>query len=358
MILARCPDCQTTFRVTPEQLKARGGKVRCGKCRSVFNALDTLVDEGREMVPPPVVEEPVAAVDVQPTDENLSGSATAESAVISVLPPVPEPADTEADAAETLVPPEAESTPAAAPHAVTAEPEALALESAHQSPVEPRFASPFLTPVADPGNPPADAPVAATDDAAQGSVRETRELPGYSKWAERVVAGTEATAIAEPPGNSRWPAVLFSLLLLLGLLGQATYHFRSEIGARVPESRPWLLEACAALGCSVPLPRQTDAISIEGSELQADNARGGLLVLQASLRNRAAFAQAYPALELTLTDTQDRMVSRRVLMPVDYLTAGIDAAGSFAGGSDLAIRLWIDARESGAAGYRLYVFHP
>jgi predicted Zn finger-like uncharacterized protein len=39
----RCPDCQTVFRVTPEQLKARAGKVRCGQCQSVFNALDSLL---------------------------------------------------------------------------------------------------------------------------------------------------------------------------------------------------------------------------------------------------------------------------------------------------------------------------
>ncbi|MBP7488471.1 MAG: zinc-ribbon domain-containing protein, partial [Azospira sp.] len=50
MILTRCPqpECQTTFRVTPEQLKARGGKVRCGQCQHVFNALEHLLDEGGE----------------------------------------------------------------------------------------------------------------------------------------------------------------------------------------------------------------------------------------------------------------------------------------------------------------------
>ncbi|MEI7432495.1 MAG: zinc-ribbon domain-containing protein, partial [Betaproteobacteria bacterium] len=41
----RCPNCQTTFRVTPEQLKARAGKVRCGQCQTVFNALDSLLEE-------------------------------------------------------------------------------------------------------------------------------------------------------------------------------------------------------------------------------------------------------------------------------------------------------------------------
>ena len=44
-MLTRCPSCATTFRISPEQLKARQGRVRCGKCRNVFNALETLVEE-------------------------------------------------------------------------------------------------------------------------------------------------------------------------------------------------------------------------------------------------------------------------------------------------------------------------
>lgn len=34
----RCPECQTAFRITVAQLKARDGLVRCGRCDSVFRA--------------------------------------------------------------------------------------------------------------------------------------------------------------------------------------------------------------------------------------------------------------------------------------------------------------------------------
>ena len=44
-MLTHCPSCRTTFRVTPLQIKARSGKVRCGQCHFVFNAIDTLADE-------------------------------------------------------------------------------------------------------------------------------------------------------------------------------------------------------------------------------------------------------------------------------------------------------------------------
>lgn len=40
-----CPNCQTYFKITPEQLKAAEGKVRCGGCSHVFNALTHLVEK-------------------------------------------------------------------------------------------------------------------------------------------------------------------------------------------------------------------------------------------------------------------------------------------------------------------------
>src|SRR4051794_38388785 len=38
MLFTRCPDCDTTFRVTDDALKRASGQVRCGRCASVFNA--------------------------------------------------------------------------------------------------------------------------------------------------------------------------------------------------------------------------------------------------------------------------------------------------------------------------------
>ena len=41
-------------------------------------------------------------------------------------------------------------------------------------------------------------------------------------------------------------------------------------------------------------------------------------MLSATIRNRAAHAIAYPYLELTLTDSSDRIVVRRAFAPSDY----------------------------------------
>ena len=47
-LATRCPVCGTAFRVQREQLAVRGGRVRCGKCATVFDGVASLVEEGSE----------------------------------------------------------------------------------------------------------------------------------------------------------------------------------------------------------------------------------------------------------------------------------------------------------------------
>ena len=41
-MITTCPACDTTFKVTTEQLNAHQGDVRCGRCAKVFSAFDSL----------------------------------------------------------------------------------------------------------------------------------------------------------------------------------------------------------------------------------------------------------------------------------------------------------------------------
>lgn len=272
MMLTRCPTCSTAFRVTPEQLKARAGKVRCGHCSAVFNALETLED-----APPAVLAEDAA-------------SAPAES-----LP----------------------STPAETPP----------LESPPES------------------NSPA---------------------PGATEpWEEVADSGSTAVPLDEvgkmPPPVSRGRVFVWSAaaMLMLGVLVvQAAYLFRAELAISEPDLRPLLEEMCGLLDCDIPLPRKADFVGIEASDLHPDPQQKNLLVLVATLKNRAPFAQDYPHLELTLTDTRDQPMVRKVFAPADYLAQGADVRAGFAANGDLAVNLGLDVADVGASGYRLYLFYP
>jgi predicted Zn finger-like uncharacterized protein len=146
-----------------------------------------------------------------------------------------------------------------------------------------------------------------------------------------------------------------ALAAALALAGQVVFAYRGELALAVPESQPWLAAACARVGCTIPPPRRADLLSIEASELAAERTAPGVLTLTAALRNRAGFAQAYPHLELTLTDGADQPVARRVIDPREYVGA---AAPAFAAGAEQPVRLHIDVVGLNAKGYRIFLFYP
>jgi hypothetical protein len=141
------------------------------------------------------------------------------------------------------------------------------------------------------------------------------------------------------------------------------FHYRDAIASYWPVTKPTLIQLCAAAGCEVRPLRDKDLLLIEGSELQADPAHRGLLILTATIRNRAPYPLAYPYLELTLSDVQrqtqqDVVVVRRVFTPQEYAGGTVDLASGIAGNGELNVKLFIDASATTQAGYQVYVFYP
>lgn len=162
----------------------------------------------------------------------------------------------------------------------------------------------------------------------------------------------------EIPRKHGWIATLTVLLLMLILLAQATYLFRVELGARLPGIKPLLTEYCELLACTVALPQKSDLIIIESSELESDPDQNNVITLHALVHNRAPYTQAYPNIELTLTDLQDQIVARRVFRPADYLKTGEDEKTGLHANRDLDIKLRLDTTDLKPSGYRLFLFYP
>ncbi len=67
-LITRCPQCETTFRVIPDQLKLAQGWVRCGRCTRVFEADQHLFE-----VPAPSPQPAVPAASPAPgPDDTLA----------------------------------------------------------------------------------------------------------------------------------------------------------------------------------------------------------------------------------------------------------------------------------------------
>jgi len=66
-MVTQCPSCGTRFRVTPEQLEARQGKVRCGLCMTVFDGRQPLYT-ATEPTPPPATAPEAPTFRLEPVD--------------------------------------------------------------------------------------------------------------------------------------------------------------------------------------------------------------------------------------------------------------------------------------------------
>jgi predicted Zn finger-like uncharacterized protein len=403
-LATRCPNCQAMFRVVSDQLKLRGGLVRCGGCRHVFDAIGSLSyieDSALAPAPAPAArpagEQAPPSVMAVPTSAGPSAQPAfhGHSAIAPSPPPTP----------GGVTMPSAHAAPSASTTPITAADGASARERARPLPEAIGAVAPTPTrdadapPPADPlavptllardaetdaggtPAPPADAQRAAETvnrlaDAAdeRGPASEApapRPAPAAASRPRSATTADDDEETAEPEDVSflkerRQPrgfSIVYgggALLLGLLLLMQSAVLFRTELMMRWPELRPRLVDICEIYGCTVGWPTRADLLAVVGTELQAVPGTD-ILELTAVVRNRAPFRVALPAIEVTLTDTTNRALARKVFAPVDYLASSGEPSGrigeGLGPGSDYVIRISFEARGLNAAGFVVYPFY-
>lgn len=345
-----CPSCGTTFRVTAEQLLARNGNVRCGRCSHVFNAHESLSLDYPQPESEAPVEEPQP--DAAETDEIQEFAVEAEMLPEAEPPPeqAPEPEFLAVDLeAEVTAEPEpkpavkAEAEPESQPDGeINAEilPEEPATEPSPELPPEP-------PPEAEPESLPPVETVLDGETAAAMPDEATLPPPEEAPAAE----------VLPRRRSLRLMWLVGIVLLALALLLQNILHFRNELIAQSPGLKPIFEQACGVFGCRVALPQNADLLSIEASSLETSPTLPGIVMLNAALRNRAGYTQAYPLFELTLTDYQDKLVARRVFHPQEYLPPAAATQAGMPANEEVEVKLNIDLGDAKAAGYRIYLFY-
>lgn len=149
--------------------------------------------------------------------------------------------------------------------------------------------------------------------------------------------------------------LLFALILALVAIAQSIYYLRNEIAIYYPNTKQYLVKACEKIACSIDLPKKIEFIVIDDSDIQEDAEYTGLMRLSSTLINQASFRQAYPNLELTLTDVEDKPKLRRFFTPKEYLPKDTDIASGLAPGEEVKIKLAMTTAGESVAGYRVFV---
>lgn len=351
-LITSCPACGTMFRVVPDQLKISEGWVRCGHCSEVFDATAHL------------------------TDESVLGNLPeAQATTHAPLPPPPPPAPP-ADAArtaETAKPATTADASQPSPGDLYARPAAGAEDQADSRSTDPSDF--FLADEADPALEPSplDAPFVfrrseiALSDLGPEADRESRmpseDFDGREEDEDDEGDSVPNVSFVRKARRRAWwtrPGVRLVLALLALVLGvvlalQVAYQDRDRLVLAQPMLRPALQSLCAALDCRIGAPRQIEAILIDSSAF--NRLRNDTYRLSFTLRNTAPLPVAAPSMELTITDSQDQTVVRRVLSPAELGSSDgvIPAAGEWTRTVGVRVDTGSAAR---VAGYRLLAFYP
>lgn len=341
----RCPACGTTFRIVPDQLKISDGWVRCGHCSDVFDA--TLFLEGAPVAAPAA---PVAAS----------------------APPPPLTAHDDGDG-EWLLHPGPLSAGLASESALTKAEDGFADElrrfaaQAKDDVQTPDVSLDAPEPEPAPAEKTATANVSALPPQRQESLPPqgaTQPPPATpeSKGDDDVPVLTEPSFVRQARRKAFWQStgvrvslVAMSFALLGGLLAQWAVHERDRLAARHPSAAPLLAALCRPLGCSIGPAREIEAVAIDSSNLV--RRLGNFYSFDLVLKNSAALPLAMPALELSLTDTRDSVIARRVFLPAEL--PGAPEVLPAQGAVSMSLRLSIaDSGVSSMTGYRALVFYP
>ncbi|VFR38073.1 Probable transmembrane protein [plant metagenome] len=347
----RCPQCGATFKVQAEQLRLRGGLVRCGNCAAVFDgyACLTSADEPLPRRQPPAV--------LRNRADMLRHSAQREQDVAVD------------DDDEGMAPDRAR------------EPAMFLPDGA-----PPSSAAPFVWRTRRVEAPAAGANLQAADGEDSPILARMPEDDGFApRPADGIYPGRDPVAAPSPAfldddllQRARLRRQLWGWACVLALLlavGQGLLVYRTQLALAVPALRPALELLCQPLQCKVGYARRAERISIMSSSLQPPPAGSAGanesgrpdagrpdagrpdLILHVVLRNRYTQPQEWPALMLSLTDLSDTVVARRMLTAADYLPAGRQR-GPLAAGEEVTLAVPLRTGGLSVNGYQIDKFFP
>jgi len=294
VLATRCPNCLTVFRLKPAQLEVSAGQVRCGHCNTLFDGV-----KNRTEAPKPDL-----AAGVSPHVSALE----ARRSLLARLGARTEPGGG-LNAAEL----------------------ALRAHPDRRRNMELSLAS-------------------------GGSAAQPKSKPAASGKASAQTRGTSDT----PPPKRRFVRALIGpviFLLALSCALQYAWWQREYIRVSWPPSEIAYQTFCRLTGCTISPAHDIDQLQIANMSLrQIDDPRH--LALQVVIRNRSAIPQAYPSVELTLTDAHNQASIRKVIAPAQYLNADTVADAGVGQHAERTLQMRIETTTIPANNYRVTIFYP
>ena len=152
------------------------------------------------------------------------------------------------------------------------------------------------------------------------------------------------------------------LILITGLTGSLIYQLwqkqliswpdRKEVRDLIEPFQTPAIQKLEEFGVDIPVRRNLSALQLLSAKTEAHPSRASTILLRVSLINRAQIDQPLPWLELSLKNSDGKIISRRSLSPKDYIHN--NRIGSDIGARELKkITIELLSFPKQAAGYEL-----
>jgi len=397
----QCPKCQTRFRVSDEQLGVAKGKVRCGNCMEVFNAIEHRVtpassqpstSTARETEPEGrTTEEDFVFADNPDEDaeegryagsklsfseDELSDSFLSinqnESPGFRDAEADSEPEEVDESWAEAILEEDeqprkqAEPTQPAVSQPIRdeafPEPNARKPEPAKPEPKRPEpEPEPARAPVRQAERPTPEPTFSAADTADQEPVESGVRPEDVGSPADESLRAAPFSDLRREPvsvdrgrgGKARTIVWSLVVIALIGVLAAQVTWFQFDRLSAIPELRPFYEKGCELAGCQLKPLVNVDAIQSRKLVVRTDPENRSQLLVDAVIINRADFEQPFPAIALTFSNLNGDVVAQSLFTPNEYLSG--EASERDGMPTDTPVRIAISIRDPGrdAVNYNL-----
>lgn len=398
--ITQCPKCDTTFKVTPAQLNIAKGAVRCGACLHVFRASDHFQntqdessikdDRTQDMFSESLFETPADQsalivendeFDINTPEEAATENPSRENEVLAENNPLSDEGlihdDMQND--EDLIHDDMDSDlihddieqSAPANASLDFNPDFLSINADQES-------DPFFNDSEKLAEPEqinnsndeswAQALLDDSDEediqptpAKQQPVKTNKPTPTSIKPQAFSYIEVDPLDLSLPKQRSRaklWLSISACLVLTATLILQLAY-FNFEQWARQSNMRPWYQMACEQIGCTLPSSYDLNKIRTTTSPQVSSHAKfENALSVDVLFMNHANYQQAFPRLELTFSDHNDKVIAQRLFTPDEYLAG--EAAGLSLMPIQTPIHIALEIRDPGtnASNYSVRFLAP
>jgi predicted Zn finger-like uncharacterized protein len=114
-----------------------------------------------------------------------------------------------------------------------------------------------------------------------------------------------------------WSALAACFIFGVVLAGQVAFFERDQL-SKDERLRPYYTKACELIGCELPPQENFAAIRSTEFVVRVHPTESNALVVDANIKNQASFEQPFPAIELSFTDMNGKIVARRRFTPDEY----------------------------------------